>query len=317
MTDKLPALPASLPLAQPGEGGGQGGPGQALARANTVFVLTLNCVNRPGIVAAVASALFEAGGNIREAQQFDDTGTGRFFMRVVFDVPAAVERAALEAALLTVATRFGMDWTLRDRAAKRRVMLLVSKFDHCLADLLYRWRIGELPMELTGIVSNHPLETYAHLDFTGVPFHHLPVTKATKMEQEAEIWRLFQESRSDLMVLARYMQVLSDGLSAKLPGRCINIHHSFLPGFKGARPYHQAHARGVKLIGATAHFVTADLDEGPIIEQDVERISHADTAEDLVRKGRDIERRVLARAISFFLEDRIILNGNKTVVFTG
>ncbi|WBV44405.1 formyltetrahydrofolate deformylase [Pseudoroseomonas cervicalis] len=317
MTDKLPALPASLPLAQPCEGGGQGGPGQALARANTVFVLTLNCVNRPGIVAAVASALFEAGGNIREAQQFDDTGTGRFFMRVVFDVPAAVERAALEAALLTVATRFGMDWTLRDRAAKRRVMLLVSKFDHCLADLLYRWRIGELPMELTGIVSNHPLETYAHLDFTGVPFHHLPVTKATKMEQEAEIWSLFQESRSDLMVLARYMQVLSDGLSAKLPGRCINIHHSFLPGFKGARPYHQAHARGVKLIGATAHFVTADLDEGPIIEQDVERISHADTAEDLVRKGRDIERRVLARAISFFLEDRIILNGNKTVVFTG
>ncbi|MDQ1079640.1 formyltetrahydrofolate deformylase [Pseudoroseomonas cervicalis] len=317
MTDKLPALPASLPLAQPGEGGRAGGPGQALARANTVFVLTLNCVNRPGIVAAVASALFEAGGNIREAQQFDDTGTGRFFMRVVFDVPAAVERAALEAALLTVATRFGMDWTLRDRAAKRRVMLLVSKFDHCLADLLYRWRIGELPMELTGIVSNHPLENYAHLDFTGVPFHHLPVTKATKMEQEAEIWRLFQESRSDLMVLARYMQVLSDGLSAKLPGRCINIHHSFLPGFKGARPYHQAHARGVKLIGATAHFVTADLDEGPIIEQDVERISHADTAEDLVRKGRDIERRVLARAIAFYLEDRIILNGNKTVVFTG
>ncbi|MFC4168290.1 formyltetrahydrofolate deformylase [Teichococcus aestuarii] len=290
---------------------------QSLARLRTDHVLTLTCANRPGIVAAVATALFEAGGNIQEAQQFDDTATGRFFMRVVFDVPPEAEAAALRAAVQPVGERFGMQWTLRERAAKRRVMLLVSRFDHCLADLLYRWRIGELPMELTGIVSNHPLETYAHLDFTGVPFHHLPVTRATKMEQEAEIWRLFQETRSDLMVLARYMQVLSDGLAAKLPGRCINIHHSFLPGFKGARPYHQAHARGVKLIGATAHFVTADLDEGPIIEQDVERISHHDTAEDLVRKGRDIERRVLARAITFFLEDRVILNGNKTVVFTG
>lgn len=280
------------------------------------YVLTLNCANRPGIVAAVATALYEAGGDIREAQQFDDTATGRFFMRVVFGAIAPDGEPALRQAIGAVAERFGMNWTLRDRAEKRRVMLLVSKFDHCLADLLYRWRIGEMPMELTGIISNHPLETYAHLDFTGVPFHHLPVTKATKMEQEAEIWRLFQESRSDLMVLARYMQVLSDGLAAKLPGRCINIHHSFLPGFKGARPYHQAHARGVKLIGATAHFVTADLDEGPIIEQDVERISHNDTAEDLIRKGRDIERRVLARAIAFFLEDRVILNNNKTVVFT-
>lgn len=280
-------------------------------------VLTLACANRPGIVAAVAGALYEAGGDIREAQQFDDTATGRFFMRVVFNgIPPECE-AALRETIAGVAARFGMQWTLRDRSEKRRVMLLVSRFDHCLADLLYRWRIGELPMELTGIISNHPRETYAHLDFTGVPFHHLPVTRATKMEQEAEIWRLFQETRSDLMVLARYMQVLSDGLSAKLPGRCINIHHSFLPGFKGARPYHQAHARGVKLIGATAHFVTADLDEGPIIEQDVERISHNDTAEDLVRKGRDIERRVLARAITFFLEDRVILTGNKTVVFSG
>ncbi|PHK95723.1 formyltetrahydrofolate deformylase [Pseudoroseomonas rhizosphaerae] len=288
-----------------------------MVKIRTDHVLTLTCANRPGIVAAVATALFEAGGNIQEAQQFDDTATGRFFMRVVLDVPPAVEAEALRAAVQPVGERFGMQWMLRERAAKRRVMLLVSRFDHCLADLLYRWRIGELPMELTGIVSNHPLETYAHLDFTGVPFHHLPVTRATKMEQEAEIWRLFQETRSELMVLARYMQVLSDGLAAKLPGRCINIHHSFLPGFKGARPYHQAHARGVKLIGATAHFVTADLDEGPIIEQDVERISHHDTAEDLVRKGRDIERRVLARAITFFLEDRVILNGNKTVVFTG
>lgn len=277
------------------------------------YVLTLNCVNRPGIVAAVAGALFEAGGDIREAQQFDDTATNRFFMRVVFAADAGLE--ALRQAMGTVATRFGMQWTLRDRVVQRRVMLLVSKFDHCLADLLYRWRTGEMPMELVGIVSNHPLETYAHLDFTGVPFHHLPVTRATKMEQEAELWRLFQASEADLMVLARYMQVLSDGLAAKLPGRCINIHHSFLPGFKGAKPYHQAHARGVKLIGATAHFVTADLDEGPILEQDVERITHADTPDDLVRKGRDIERRVLARAIGLFLDDRVILNGNKTVVF--
>ena len=178
-------------------------------------------------------------------------------------------------------------------------------------------RIGELPMEVTAIVSNHGREHIASTDLGELPFLHMPVTRETKMEQEAEIWRLIQETRTDLVVLARYMQILSDGFSAKLQGRCINIHHSFLPGFKGARPYHQAHARGVKLIGATAHFVTADLDEGPIIEQDVERISHNDTAEDLVRKGRDIERRVLARAITFFLEDRVILTGNKTVVFSG
>ena len=279
------------------------------------YVLTLNCANRPGIVAAVAGALFEAGGDIREAQQFDDTATNRFFMRVVFALPASVAEDGLREAIGAVATRFGMSWTLRDRAVRRRVMLLVSKFDHCLADLLYRWRTGEMPMEIAGIVSNHPRDTYAHLDFADIPFHHLPVTRATKMEQEAELWRLFQASEADLMVLARYMQVLSDGLAAKLAGRCINIHHSFLPGFKGARPYHQAHARGVKLIGATAHFVTADLDEGPILEQDVERITHADTPEDLVRKGRDIERRVLARAIGLFLDDRVILNGNKTVVF--
>jgi len=278
-------------------------------------VLTLNCANRPGIVAAVAGALFEAGGDIREAQQFDDTATNRFFMRVVFDTVPATTEAALRETISAVARRFDMAWTLRDRAVKRRVMLLVSKFDHCLVDLLYRWRIGEMGMEIAGIISNHPRETYAHLDLEGIPFHHLPVTRQTKMEQEAEMWRLFQASGADLMVLARYMQVLSDGLAAKVSGRCINIHHSFLPGFKGARPYHQAHLRGVKLIGATAHFVTADLDEGPIIEQDVERITHADTPDDLIRKGRDIERRVLARAIGLFLDDRVILNGNKTVMF--
>jgi formyltetrahydrofolate deformylase len=195
-------------------------------------------------------------------------------------------------------------------------MLLVSKFDHCLADILYRWRIDELAMIPTAIVANHPRETYNRFDFGDVPFHYLPVTRDTKQAQEARILELVAETKTDLVVLARYMQVLSDDLSAKLSGRCINIHHSFLPGFKGAKPYHQAHERGVKLIGATAHYVTAALDEGPIIDQDVERISHRDAPDDLIRKGRDIERRVLARAVRFHLEDRVILNGRKTVVFT-
>ncbi|WP_458096406.1 formyltetrahydrofolate deformylase [Roseomonas sp. WA12] len=279
-------------------------------------VLTLSCPNRPGIVAAVATTIFERGGNIREAQQYDDVETGRFFARITLDHPGnALDVPALRSGLEAVADRFAMEWTLRDRAEKKKVMVLVSKFDHCLADILYRWRLGELPMELAGIISNHPRETYQHLDFADVPFHHLPVTKATKLEQEAEVWRVIRESGAELVLLARYMQVLSDGLAAKLAGRCINIHHSFLPGFKGARPYHQAHARGVKLIGATAHFVTADLDEGPIIEQDVERISHNDTPDDLIRQGRDIERRVLSRALLWQLEDRVLLNGSRTVVF--
>jgi formyltetrahydrofolate deformylase len=205
---------------------------------------------------------------------------------------------------------------MRDQDTKRRVMILASKSDHCLVDLLYRWRTGELEMIPTAIVSNHPRETYNGIDFGDIPFHHLPITKETKREQEAAIWDLVNETKSELVVLARYMQILSDDMSAKLSGKCINIHHSFLPGFKGARPYHQAHERGVKLIGATAHYVTSDLDEGPIIEQDVERISHRDSPEDLVRKGRDIERRVLARAVRYHLEDRVILNGKKTVVFT-
>ena len=204
---------------------------------------------------------------------------------------------------------------MRDRAGRQRVMLLVSTSDHCLVDILYRWRTGELKMIPTAIVSNHPRQAFAHLDFGEIPFHHLPVSAETRAEQEAAIVRLIDETSSDLVVLARYMQILSDQMSAQLAGRCINIHHSFLPGFKGARPYHQAHARGVKLIGATAHYVTSDLDEGPIIDQDVERISHRDTPEDLVRKGRDIERRVLARAMRHHLEDRVILNGRKTVVF--
>jgi formyltetrahydrofolate deformylase len=195
-------------------------------------------------------------------------------------------------------------------------MILASQTDHCLADLIWRWRQGELSMDISAVVSNHPASTFPHTDLHGIAFHHLPVTAETKPQQEARIWKLVQETGTDLVVLARYMQVLSDDLSAKLAGRCINIHHSFLPGFKGARPYHQAHARGVKVIGATAHYVTADLDEGPIIEQDVERISHRDGPKTLIRKGRDIERRVLARAVRWHLEDRVLLNGQKTVVFT-
>jgi formyltetrahydrofolate deformylase len=278
------------------------------------FVLTLSCPNRPGIVAEVAGALFEWGGDILDAQQFDDRLSGRFFMRVAF--AAAAENAPkIEAAFPELAAKFGMRWTLRDRARRQKVMLLVSKFDHCLVDLLYRWRLGELDMEPVGIVANHPRETFAHWDLGDIPFHYLPVTPATKLEQETELWRLIRSAEADLVVLARYMQVLSDGIVAKLAARCINIHHSFLPGFKGARPYHQAHARGVKLIGATAHYVTSELDEGPIIEQDAERITHADGPDDLVRKGRDIERRVLARALRYHLEGRVILNGKTTVVF--
>jgi formyltetrahydrofolate deformylase len=282
------------------------------------MILTLSCPDRPGIVAAVSNLLFEAGCNILDAQQFDDTETGHFFMRVVFDrLEEAKSQAEIAASVEDLAARLAMTFARRERSAKKRVMLLVSRFDHCLADLLYRWRIGELPMEVTAIVSNHGREHLASIDLGGLPFYHLPVTKQTKLEQEARIWELVQETNTDIVVLARYMQILSDGFSAKLSGRCINIHHSFLPGFKGARPYHQAHQRGVKLIGATAHYVTSDLDEGPIIEQDVERISHRDTPDDLVCKGRDIERRVLARAVRHHLEDRVVLNGRKTVVFTG
>jgi formyltetrahydrofolate deformylase len=280
-------------------------------------VLTLSCANRPGIVAKVATYLFESDCNILDAQQYDDTESGQFFMRVVFNAAAGmVPLEAIRFGFGALAETFGMAWRMRGTDERQRVMLFASRFDHCLADLLYRWRIGELAMEVVGLISNHPQETYAHLDLSGFAFHHLPVQRDTKLEQESEIWRLLREARTDLVVLARYMQVLSDGLAAKLAGRCINIHHSFLPGFKGARPYHQAHERGVKLIGATAHYVTADLDEGPIIEQDVERISHRDSPDDLVRKGRDIERRVLARGVRMHLEDRVIPNGRKTVVFT-
>jgi formyltetrahydrofolate deformylase len=281
-------------------------------------ILTLSCANRPGIVAGVSTALFDGGFNILDAQQFDDTETGSFFMRVEFNaVKADSDVAALQGNFKSIAGELGMDWSIRPSDKHKRVVLLVSRFDHCLVDLLYRWRSGEMPMEPVAIVANYPRETYAHIDMGDIPFHYLPVTRQTKMEQEAQVWDVIRSAKADLIVLARYMQILSDGFAAKLQGRCVNIHHSFLPGFKGAKPYHQAHERGVKLIGATAHFVTSELDEGPIIEQDVERISHRDTPEVLVRKGRDIERRVLARAIANVLEDRVLLNHGKTVVFAG
>jgi formyltetrahydrofolate deformylase len=281
-------------------------------------ILTLSCANRPGIVAVVATALFDRGFNILDAQQFDDTETGAFFMRVVFN-PAQPDAdvEALREKFHTIAAGLSMTWSMRSADQRKRVVLMVSRFDHCLVDLLYRWRSGELPMDPVAVVANHPRETYAHIEIGEIPFHYLPITRHTKMEQEAEAWEIIKTTKADLVILARYMQILSDGFAAKLQGRCVNIHHSFLPGFKGAKPYHQAHARGVKVIGATAHFVTSDLDEGPIIEQDVERITHRDTPDDLVRKGRDVERRVLSRAIANVLEDRVLLNQGKTVVFAG
>ena len=281
----------------------------------TAYVLTLSCPDRPGLVAAVAGVLAQAGGNIRAAQQFEDVGSGRFFMRVVFDLDGPI--AALRARFADVAVTHGMDWRMRAADERRRVLLLVSSFDHCLVDLLYRTETGELPMDVVGVVSNHPLSPLATGLIGDVPFHHLPMAPGGKPAQEAAIKAVVEASGAELVVLARYMQILSDDLAGYLAGRCINIHHSFLPGFKGAKPYSQAHARGVKMIGATAHYVTADLDEGPIIVQDVEPITHADTPDDLVRKGRDIERRVLARAVRHHLEDRVLVNGTRTVVFVG
>ena len=281
--------------------------------ADRKFILTLACKDRPGIVSRVSTHIFESQGNIQDSSQYHDPETNQFFMRVAFGLPA--DAAVPNAAFALLANDYGMHWHIRESTERQKVLILVSRFDHCLVDLLYRLRIGELQMDVTGIVSNHPREALGTLDFGAIPFHHLPVTRENKAAQEARIWKIFTQTGSDLAVLARYMQILSDDLSAKFNGRCINIHHSFLPGFKGAKPYHQAHRRGVKVIGATAHYVTTDLDEGPIIEQDIERISHADTADDLVRKGRDIERRVLSRAVSLHLDGRVILNGERTVVF--
>ena len=278
------------------------------------FVITLSCADRPGLVAAVTGRLAGIGGNIREAQQFNAVDSGRFFMRIGFDCPG-LTAPEIAARFADVTAHYAMDWQVRATSERRKVLLLVSKFDHCLGDLLYRHRIGELPMDVVGVVCNHPREALNGSLTDDVPFYHLPVTRDTKSVQEARIKALVDETGAELVVLARYMQILSDDMVGFLSGRCINIHHSFLPGFKGAKPYHQAHARGVKMIGATAHYVTADLDEGPIVHQDVEAISHADSPDDLVRKGRDIERRVLATAVLLHLEDRVFLDGNKTVVF--
>ena len=281
------------------------------------LVLTIVCPDRPGLVADVARLLAGNGGNILDSQQYNDREANRFFMRVAFELLAGADRAQLEQQFAGFARDNGMEWTLRSAADRRKVLLMVSRFDHCLGDLLYRCRIGELPMEPVGIICNHPRDALSITLVGDIPFHHLPVTPTTRAAQETRIRQIVEDSGAELVVLARYMQILSDHLAGCLSGRCINIHHSFLPGFKGAKPYHQAHARGVKMIGATAHYVTADLDEGPIIHQDVEPIGHADTPDDLVRKGRDIERRVLARAVHLHLEDRVLRNGNKTVVFSG
>jgi formyltetrahydrofolate deformylase len=277
------------------------------------YILTLHCADQPGIVRAVADGIVAVKGNITESAQFSDPATGVFCMRTAFESPAdgvAAVRRRIERA----AAPFGGELTLRPEACRRRVLVMVSRADHCLADLLYRWDIGELPADLRAVVSNHedcrPLaERY------GLPFHHVPVPAGGKPAAEARLLELVAEHQADAVVLARYMQVLSDDLCRRLAGRVINIHHSFLPGFKGARPYHQAHDRGVKLIGATAHFVTADLDEGPIIEQDVTRVGHAHAPARLVALGRDVERLVLARAVRLYAEDRVILSGTRTVVF--
>ena len=275
-------------------------------------ILTIACPDRVGIVAAVSNALAAQAANIVESSQFSDTESNRFFMRLVFDLDETGQAALLDQ-FAPLARRFAMEWRLYDPRQRPRLLILASKAEHCLNDLLYRHRAGAFAMEVVAIVSNH--QELAHLaEWHAIPYHHLPVTAATKLEQERKILELVDNTGAELVVLARYMQILSPHLCQALAGRAINIHHSFLPGFKGARPYHQAHARGVKLIGATAHYVTANLDEGPIIEQEVERVDHAHTPEQLAAVGRDIENIVLARAIHYHLERRVFLNGGKTVV---
>ena len=275
-------------------------------------ILSLACDDGPGIVAAVSGHLAARADNIVDAQQYGDPATRRFFMRVVFESADGAEAASGFGA---VAARFAMSWRVRDAARRKRALILVSKFDHCLVDLLYRVRVGELPMEVAGVVSNHPREVVGARDLGGAPFHHIPVSKGHKADAETRLRALIAETGAELVVLARYMQILSDGMARELAGRCVNIHHSFLPGFKGARPYHQAHQRGVKMIGATAHFVTPDLDEGPIIAQGVEPVGHRDTPSDMIALGRALEARVLARAVKALCEERVFLNGARTVVF--
>ena len=276
------------------------------------YILTIACPDRVGIVAAVSGLLAAHRGNIVESDQFSDTESGQFFMRLMFDLDEVGEPALLRD-FSPLAQEFAMDWRLYDPRRRPRVMILVSKAEHCLNDLLYRHRTGALAMDITAIVSNH-LDLAYLAEWHSIPYHHLPVTAETKPAQERQILALVEQTRTELVILARYMQILSPELCQALAGRAINIHHSFLPGFKGAKPYHQAYTRGVKLIGATAHFVTANLDEGPIIEQEVERVDHAHTPEHLAAVGRDIENIVLARAIHYHLERRVFLNGKKTVV---
>ena len=278
------------------------------------YVLTLSCADRPGIVAAVTTELAALGGNIAESNQFWDRQTGQFFMRIAFTMPGGIGRESIERALKPAIERFGMKTAIADQARKPKMVIMVSKFDHALLHLLYQIRVGWLDAEVAAIVSNHAdAERIAKAE--AIPFHLWPVTKENKASQEAKVIELVKETDADLVVLARYMQVLSDNLANRLFGKAINIHHSFLPSFKGAKPYHQAHERGVKLIGATAHYVTADLDEGPIIEQETARVTHSMSPDDLIAVGRDIESRVLARAVKLHLESRVMLNGHKTVVF--
>ena len=278
------------------------------------FILTLACPDRTGIVYRVSGLLFELGCNILDSQQFGDEETGRFFLRVHFDLPTSVAQQDLRDKFGALAAGYDMAWHIHDARIKPRLLIMVSKQGHCLNDLLFRVGSGQLHAEIASIVSNH--EDYAGLAASyGIPFHYLPVTADTKLDQEKQVLALVERERIDLVVLARYMQILSDPMCRALAGRAINIHHSFLPSFKGARPYHQAHARGVKIIGATAHYVTADLDEGPIIEQDIERVDHGMTAQEFTRVGSDVESLVLSRAVRWHVEHRILLNGNKTVVF--
>jgi formyltetrahydrofolate deformylase len=279
------------------------------------FVLTIDCPDRPGIVHAVTGFLVRHGGNIIESQQFDDRLADRFFMRIDFEVAdPSLTAAQLRAGFAVVAGEFDMDYQLWDAKAPYRTLIMVSKHLHCLNDLLFRHSTGALQVDIPVVVSNH-LDAEPLVKSYGIDFVHLPVTADTKQQAEARLLELVEQHGIDLVVLARYMQVLSDDLCRRLSGRIINIHHSFLPSFKGARPYHQAHARGVKLIGATAHYVTADLDEGPIIEQDVIRVDHAHTQDQLVAAGRDVEAQVLSRAVRWHAESRVLLNGNRTVVF--
>ena len=276
------------------------------------YILTLSCPDRTGIVHAVSGFLLERGGNIEEAAQYNDHDAGLFFMRVQF--ACAVDPGTLRLHWDGFAQGFQMDWQLHATTQPMRTVIMVSKEGHCLNDLLFRWKSGLLPLQIAAIVSNHR-EFYQLAASYNVPFHHIPVTADTKAQAEARQYEIIQAEGAELVVLARYMQILSDDLCRKLSGRAINIHHSFLPSFKGAKPYYQAHDRGVKLIGATAHYVTADLDEGPIIEQDVTRVDHSKTVEDLTAMGRDTESQVLARAVKWHSEHRVLINGHKTVIF--